>query len=144
MSTPDMIGALVALLKADSDVAALVSTRVFGLELPEAQAANMPRQGVIVRPSGGAGGFGGYVEATAERIDAISWGRTPYQADRLSMAVMLAFLRSRRQVRTVDSTGVLIHSIEAAGGRLATRDTETNWPAMTQAFQVTYALKAAA
>lgn len=144
MSVPDMIGALVALLKADAGVAALVGARVFGLELPQAEAASMPRKGVIVRPSGGVSPIGGYVEATAERIDAVSWGDTPYQASQVSLAVLVALKRARRQVVDVDGTGVLVHSVEEAGGRLSIRDAETNWPAMTQAFQVLYALKAAA
>ena len=144
MSVPDVIGALVALLKADADVAALVGTRVFGLELPEAEAASMPRKGVILRPTGGVSPFGGFVEVTAERIDAVSWGETPYQASRLSLAVLVALKRARRQVVTVDGAGVLIHSAEEAGGRLSIRDAETNWPAVSQAFQVFYALKAAA
>lgn len=144
MSAPDLIGALVALLKADAGVAALAGTRVFGLELPRDQVDAMPRKGVIVRPSGGVSPLGGYVEATAERVDAISWGGTPYEADRVSMAVLVALRRARRQVVDVAGTGVLIHSAEEAGGRLSIRDEETGWPAMTQAFQVLYALKAAA
>ena len=144
MSEPDMIGALVALLKADTGVAALVDVRVFGLELPAAQASDMPRKGVILRPSGGVSALGGYVEATAERVDAVSWGETPYEANRVSLAVRAALMRARRQVIAVDDTGVLIHSAEEAGGRLSIRDAETNWPAITQAFQILYALKAAA
>lgn len=144
MSEPDMIGALVALLKADAGVAALVGARVFGLELPQAQASDMPRKGVIVRLSGGGASQGGYLELAAERVDAISWGETPFQADRVSRAVRGALKRARRQVIDVDGTGVLFHSAEEAGGRLSVRDQETNWPAMTQAFQVLYALKAAA
>lgn len=144
MSVPDMIGALVVLLKADADVTSLVGARVFGLELPRDQVSPMPRKGVIVRPSGGAAPIGGFVEATAERIDAVCWGETPYAANQVSLAVLVALKRARRQVIDVDGTGVLFHSAEEAGGRLSTRDAETKWPAMTQAFQVLYALKAAA
>ena len=144
MSEPDPIGALVALLKADAGVAALVGVRVFGGELPQAEAESMPRKGVILRLSGGVNPVGGYVEATAERVDAISWGETSYEADQVSRAVRGALIRLRRQVVTVSGTGVLIHSAEQAGGRISVRDQETNWPAITQAFQVLYALKDAA
>lgn len=144
MSEPNLIGALVALLKDDVGVAALVDTRVFGAELPRDQVEDMPRKGVIVRLSGGVTPVGGYVEVTAERVDAISWGATPYEADTVSLAVRGALKRVRRQVVDVDGTGVLIHSAEEAGGRLSIRDQETNWPAITQAFQVLYALQAAA
>ena len=141
---PDIVGALVVLLKADAGIAALVGARVFGLELPRAEVNAMPRTSVIVRPSGGVSAVGGYVEAAAERVDAISWGATPYEASGVSLAVLVAMKRARRRVITVAGTGVLIHSAEEAGGRLSIRDAETNWPAMTQAFQVLYALKAAA
>jgi len=144
MSEPDVIGALVALLKADAGVAAEVGARVFGDELPRDQVGDMPRKGAIVRLSGGVSPIGGYVEATAERIDAISWGATPYEATTVSLAVRGALKRLRRQVVDVDGTGVLLHSAEEAGGRLSIRDQETNWPAVTQAFQVLYALQAAA
>ncbi|MBZ0164568.1 MAG: DUF3168 domain-containing protein [Notoacmeibacter sp.] len=144
MIAADMIGAVVALLKADADVSGLVGTRVFGIELPEEEAASMPRKGVVIRPSGGIGLAGGYGEITGERIDAISWGETPYEAGRISRAVFAALKRARRQIVDVDGENVLIHSAEEAGGRLALRDAETNWPAVTQAFQVIYALKTAA
>lgn len=144
MIAADMIGAVVALLKADADLAALVGARVFGLELPEGEAKNMPRKGVVVRPSGGIDLAGGYSEIVAERIDAISWGETPYEASKISRAVFAALKRARRQIVAVDGSNVLIHSAEEAGGRISIRDQETNWPAMTQAFQVLYALKAAA
>ena len=62
----------------------------------------------------------------------------------LALAVRAALKRLRRQVVDVDGTGVLIHSAEEAGGRLSIRDADTDWPAKTQAFQVLYALKAAA
>ncbi|MBW8638996.1 DUF3168 domain-containing protein [Hoeflea sp. WL0058] len=140
MNVPDIIAAMVALLKADSGVTALVGLRVFGLELPREEVDDMPRKGVILRPSGGVSAQGGYLELTADRIDAISWGETPYQASIVSLAVLVALKRLRRRV----ISGVLIHSAEEAGGRLPIRDAETDWPAMTQAFQVLYALKAAA
>lgn len=140
----DYIGALVALLSADASVAALAGARVFGNELPAAEAASMPRHAVVIRPAGGVSPVGGFVEITAERFDAISWGETPYQANRLASAVFAALKRARRQVVSVDGSGVLVHWIENAGGRLSLRDAETDWPAVTQPYQVMYSLKAAA
>ena len=144
MNEPDVIAALVQLLKNDAGVAAQVDVRVFGDELPRDEVAAMPRRGVIVRLSGGVEIQGGYVELTAERIDVISWGETPHRAAQVSLAVRAALKRLRRQVVDVGGTGVLVHSAEEAGGRLSIRDAETDWPAVTQAFQILYALKATA
>lgn len=140
----DMIGAVVTLLTADAEVTALAGTRVFGIELPAREAKSMPRKGVIIRPAGGISPVGGYAEVTGERIDAIAWGETPYEADRLARAVFAALKGARRQVVAVGGGNVLIHWIEDAGGRLALRDAETNWPAVTQSFQVLFATRTAA
>jgi hypothetical protein len=49
----DPIAGLVALLLADAGVAALAGVRVFGGELPKAEAQFMPRAALVVAPSGG-------------------------------------------------------------------------------------------
>ena len=140
----DVIGAMVALLKAQSAVSNLVVDRVFGIELPDEEAASMPRKAIVIRPAGGVSPVGGYVKHTAARFDFICWGETPFEADRLSRAVFNTLKAARRQTVSVEGVPVLIHWIEDAGGRLAIRDSDTNWPAATQAFQIFHAIEAAA
>lgn len=140
----DIVAALVAILKADAAVAALAGDRVHGIELPAGEAAAMPGKGVVVRPAGGISPVGGYAEHTGGRVDVISWGETPYEAERLAGAVYLALKGQRRAVVATGAGDVLVHWIEEAGGRLSLRDAETDWPAAVQPFQVFYAARAAA
>lgn len=138
--TADVIAALVVVVKADAGVAALAGTRVFGLELPEAEAASMPRHAVVLRASGGAQLTGGYLRHEAQRVDAFSYGATPYEAMRLDLAVQPALKQLRRQV----ASGVLIHWVGAAGGYAQFRDPDGDWPAVFRSWQAFYAEQAAA
>ena len=136
----DIIGALVTFLKTSSDVTALVGDRVFGIELPGAEAASMPRKTVVLSPSGGVSlAAGSYMNHDTQRIDAFSYGETLFEADRLRRAVYDAFRVRRRGV-----TGTtLIHWIESAGGWVSQRDADEDWPRSWQSFQVYHALEAA-
>ena len=136
----DIIGALVTFLKTSSDVTALVGDRVFGIELPGAEAASMPRKTVVLSPSGGVSlAAGSYMNHDTQRIDAFSYGETLFEADRLRRAVYDAFRVRRRGV-----TGTtLIHWIESAGGWVSQRDADVDWPRAFQSFQVYHALEAA-
>jgi len=49
----DVLSALIAYLKADTELAALVGARVYGGELPEADVVSMPRNCVVARLAGG-------------------------------------------------------------------------------------------
>ena len=136
----DIIGALVAFLKADGAVAALVGTRVFGAELPGSEAASMPRKCVVLTPSGGPNrASGSYIEHVEQRIDAFSYGETIFEAESVRDAVADAFMKQRRAV-----TGTtLIHSVESAGGWASQRESDLSWPRAFQSFQAFYALAAA-
>ncbi|MFQ5775862.1 MAG: DUF3168 domain-containing protein [Kiloniellaceae bacterium] len=137
----DPIAAVVAFLKADAGVAALAGTRVFGLELPAAEAANMPRKAVVLRASGGPSlAAGTYLDHDSQRIDLVSYGETPFEAERLRRAIFDALKPVARLV--VNST--LVHWIEPAGGFATQRDPDAAWPSAFQSFQVFFAESAAA
>lgn len=136
----DVIAALVSFLKADAGVAALVGTRVFGLELPAAEAGSMPRKAVLLQASGGVSLTAGtFAEHDTQRIDAHAYGETPFEAARLRRAVKDALKPLRRQV--VDQ--VLIHWVEPAGGWATLRDPDADWPDAFQSFQAFFAEPAA-
>ena len=137
----DIIKGLIVFLQADAAVAALVGTRVFGQELPRAEADSMPRKAVVLQPSGGTILMGGsYVKHTAQRFDVISHGETAFQSERVRRAVFDALKALRRVV----SLGVLIHWCDPAGGFANLRDPDTRWPINFQSFQAFYAEEAAA
>ena len=135
----DITAALVTFLKADAGVLALVGTRVFGVELPGAEASEMPRKTVVLSPSGGVSlAAGSYIPHDTQRVDAFSYGETLIEADKVRRAVFDAFRVRRRGV----TGNTLIHWIESAGGWVSQRDLK--WPRAFQSFQVYHALAAAA
>lgn len=120
----DVLKAAISLLKADAAVAALVSARVFGEELPTSEASSMPRKAVVVRRGAGTAGLGGYLEVERAPLDVFCWGETPLESEKVRQAVHEALKQARRQVRD----GVLLHGFEPNGGPAALRDPDTQWP----------------
>ncbi|ADZ70121.1 tail completion protein gp17 [Polymorphum gilvum] len=139
MADADLIGALVAALKADGDIAALAGTRVFGGELPADETAFMPRAAIVLALSGGPSlAAGSYLPHDTQRVDALSFAATPRAANALAQACRRVLAGLRRQV----VAGCLIHWAEPAGGLSARRDSDTRWPVAFQSFQVFHALEA--
>ncbi len=137
----DIIKGLIVFLQADTPLAALVGTRVFGNELPRAEADNMPRKAVVLQPSPGPTLTGGsYLKHTAQSFDVFSYGETVFESERVRRAVFDALKPLQREV----SAGVLIHWCDPAGGFANLRDPDTRWPINFQSFQAFYAEEAAA
>lgn len=135
----DPIAALVAYLKADTGVAALLAARVFGGELPPSETEAMPRKALVVRASGGFSlTAGSYAEHDTQRFDLLAFGETPHEANRVSQAAGLAMKRLRRSVHAA----VLLHWAKHAGGAIPGREPGTEWAREFQSWQVMYALVA--
>ncbi|MEO1490364.1 MAG: DUF3168 domain-containing protein [Pseudomonadota bacterium] len=131
------ITALRAFLLADPPCNAITDGRIFGGRLPAAESAAMPRRAIVVTKAGGTDLFaGGYVEHATARVDVRSYGETPFEAERVNRAIVLALKRLRRSVHA----GVLLHWANSAGGAIPTTEPGTEWPLETQAFQIAYAL----
>ncbi|MEM6265895.1 MAG: DUF3168 domain-containing protein [Pseudomonadota bacterium] len=129
---------VVAYLKTDQALAALIGQRVFGAELPARETAEMPRKALVVRASGGASLFGAsYVEHDTSRLDLFGFGETPFEAGRVIDRAALAMKRLRRSVHS----GVLLHWAQSAGGKSSGREPATDWPREFQSFQVLAALE---
>lgn len=139
MSAADPVAALVAYLKADAGLAALLAARVFGGELPPGEVASMPRKALVIRTSGGISLTGGsYAEHDTQRFDLMSFGETPHEASRVAQAAALAMKRMRRSVHAQ----VLLHWARHAGGAIPGREPGTEWPREFQSWQVMHALQA--
>jgi len=133
-----LVDGLVALLLADAGVSALVAARVFGGELPPGETAHMPRQALVVAPSGGISLTGGsYAEHDTGRVDLFGYGATQREANQVLAAAALAMRRIQRTV----SANVLIHWARPAGGGTGGRDQALVWPRAFQSFQVFHALE---
>lgn len=135
----DLVSSLVALLQADAGVAAKAGAYVFGGELPAAVTPEMPRQALVVVPSGGTSLTGGsFLEHDAQRVDLFAYGATPSEAEALLRAGGLALRRTRRKIWA----GILIHWAQSAGGFALARDPDAAWPRAFQSFQVFASLEA--
>ncbi len=131
----DIVTSIVDLLKADTGVAALCGTRVFGGELPPAEAKSMPRQAVVIQPSGGVPFQpGSLLNAQAQRFDVIGYGATPLEAATVRYAARVALVSVMRRL----VSGLLIHWVQSAGGYLAGRDRDGQWPFAFQSFQILF------
>jgi hypothetical protein len=77
MSIPDATGALVAVLKAEPTIAALVAGRVFGQSLPAKEATNMPRAAVVLQDTGGPTppGLYGLSKLLTQQMDIRTYGQ---------------------------------------------------------------------
>jgi ABC-type transport system substrate-binding protein len=132
MSIPDPISAVVAFLAADTDLAALVSTRVFGAELDPSENANMPRNAVVVKPVPAAGMLVGYMALGTNNYDVWCFGADPYQAGQVRLAVYEALKLLNREI----ANNTLLHWAQESGGAVSFRDPDTDWPVQLQTFQV--------
>lgn len=137
----DILAALVAHLKAQSGIASLAGTRVFALELPEAETVSMPRHALVLAPSGGfSPGYTTTLALDAMRIDAFSYGPTPFEAMKLRRAVRAGM----KGISRVKSGTALIHWALPAGGFADERDPQTRWPRVFESFSVMGSENAAA
>jgi len=132
----DALEAVIEILKADAGVNALVSTRVFGNTLPEDEASTMPRKSVVLASSGGAWPTFAQGDSTlaAQRFDMVCYGENHYEAERVRRGVYDAM----RGINRVLQSGVLVHWAQPAGGATAVRDSDANWAAMIQSWQVMF------
>ncbi|WP_048648949.1 tail completion protein gp17 [Nitratireductor soli] len=138
MDEADIITATVTLLKSDAAVTALCADRVFGDELPNDEAAAMPRAAIVVRASGGTSiAAGSFIQHDTQRLDLVAYGATKFDADALRRAARRVLTALRRRV----IGNVLIHWIESAGGFSSGRDRDGAWPYAFQSFQVFHALQ---
>jgi hypothetical protein len=120
----DPVAAIRTILLADSDVAALVGTRI-GDEVPASAVASMPQAAIVLNPAGGPGRpGGGYQEYGKQRIDVICYGETLGQSWRVYLAAYAALKQLQRQI----SEGVLVHSAEVSSKGSRGLDPTTQWP----------------
>jgi len=119
----DAIGALIALLKADGTISALLSTRVYGLELPRADSDNMPRKAIVINSAGGIG-ESSYRDIFKYRLDFVCYGETPFEAYETWRTLRSVL----REIEKGVTSSTYIYSAEHSAGPFSFRDAETKWP----------------
>jgi hypothetical protein len=120
--TADVIPALKDILLADSTVSDLVVKRI-GMEVPEADAENMPVAAIVLKPSGGPGN-GGYQTTGKKRVDVICYGESLED----SWAVYLAAEAALNAIKRNVSQRVLVHSADVQAKGSTARDPVKKWP----------------
>lgn len=119
----DPIAALIDFLQADATISALISTRVYGLELPKADADDMPRQAIVINAAGGID-ESSFIAAFKIRLDMFCYGETPQEAweTYLTMKTVL-----KQMDRNLINSTLLFSAIHSAGP-FSSRDQNTDWP----------------
>lgn len=119
----DPIAALIDFLQADATISSLISTRVYGLELPEADASSMPRQAIVIN---GAGGIDedSFIAAFKIRLDLFCYGETPHEAWETYLTLKTVLKQMDRNL--INST--LLFSATHSSGPFPSRDQKTDWP----------------
>lgn len=130
----DPLKAIRSVVLADEAVAALVSTRVYGMEIGQPAVLDaMPQAAIVITPAGGpshpGGGFQKYGKS---RFDVFCYGATLGE----SYAVYLAVYDALKQMRTQISEDVLLHSAESSSKGVSAKDPVTQWPTTLSSWLV--------
>lgn len=130
----DALAAMVSILRADATLAALVSTRVYGVRLPDDQSVHMPRNAVVLSRAGGGLGPGNrsYVPVLNTRIDMRAYGVTDYGA----MQVWEAAHRVLKNWRPGVAASTYLYPIVVEIGPVDLLEPEVNWPIVLSSYQV--------
>jgi hypothetical protein len=138
MSIPDATGALVAVLKAEPAIAALVGARVFGQSLPAKEATDMPRAAVVLQDTGGPTPPG-ISSLLTQQMDIRTYGKTSSEAKQLQLTV-INFLQSL--LRGL-SGQTLIYSCVMLTGSYYGEDSDGLWPFFFSVWNINSSLQAA-
>lgn len=130
----DLMAALIAYLESESDVTDLVSTRIYGEEVPRSAISSMPQKSVVLSHSGSPGGPGSadFVDLAHWRYDFMCYGEIPYEAGLVANAVYSSLKDLDREV----FSSVLLHRAIHSGGPSTGRDRDTDWPFAFLSFDV--------
>lgn len=127
----DIIGATRDFLAGVPELAPLLDTRIFAVELPASQSSDMPRKALVLSPAGGLES-NDYVEFAALRFDLLCYGETPGEADRVRRAAHGAL----KQMTRTTHLSVILHSATQSGGPTFFRDQDTDWPVSMETWLV--------
>jgi len=129
MSIPDVVSAVVAVLRADAGVPI---DRVYYAELPKSEHATMPRKNVVVRKVGGFTADRARVRYQHQRIDIFCYGETPFEAAMLELAVYDAL----KQMVPHDVGTCRIWDAEVSSGAIDLREPDTQWPLVFRSYVI--------
>lgn len=125
MSASDPIAAIRSILLNDTPTAGLVSTRVYGGEIPDGQVEHMPEPAIVIKGAGGPENpGGGYQQFGKHRLDVVCYGASLNESWEVYLAAYAALKAIRRNV----SEHVLVHSADVSAKGSTARDPVKLWP----------------
>ena len=127
----DILKAVRAFLLADSTITAEVSTRVFALELPKAEAESMPRKCVVLSLAGGSEPRD-YVRRTWLRLDVWNYGLTPIQ----TMDVQRVTHYALKELARTKQGDTLLHNAAQSSGPRYFKTPDEDWPVTIESWMV--------
>lgn len=135
MTIADPITTLRAYLVTQTTVTDVVTTRVFGEELPGDEAQNMPREAIVLATSGGRVRLGAAsnMDVGNYSIAVRCYHKTLYEARALDRIVYEAMMAINRWA--VVGQGGLHYAVQDSGP-FVMRDPDTDWPFALSTYNV--------
>ena len=131
----DLIGALRNWIAAQSEVSALVGTRVFVNRIPrstiEAEDTFHPQKMLVLRQAGGAP-KADLLVTDDQSVTVLCYGESDLEADSVRRAVWEKFVNLDR----VRQDSVLIYHVNPTGGAVPNVEPDLVWPAVAQNFSL--------
>ena len=106
-------------------------TRVFGFQVPKAEAIKMPRKCIVIRQSGSGGQNQSFVRFQKTLLDVLCYGETSYEAELLRLEVN----RYLKDFRRRTSEGFLLHSFDLVNGPIPLPESQTEWPYVLETWR---------
>lgn len=119
----DAVGSLAAYLQAQSAISTLLGTRVYGLEVPKADAVDMPRKCIVINNAGGIGEASD-LDVFQHRFDFLCYGETTFEAYKTWRTLRTELRDLNRSV----TSSTMIYNATHSAGPFSFRDQPTHWP----------------
>lgn len=126
-----LAAARAVLLEVDPALAVIAEGRIFAVELPEREAAAMPRSAVVIAPSGGPADAGTQ-QITTDSLRLLCFGKTITEALQVSSDVH----RRLKWFYGGNYANRRVHSFTRSSGRVFFRDPETDWPVFLEGWLI--------
>ena len=126
-----LAAARAVLLEVGPTLAVIADGRVFAVELPEREAAEMPRAAVVIAPGGGPQDVS-FQQITTDGLRFLCFGKTIIEAEQLSDDV-------HRRLKFFNSgtfSGRKVHNFTRSSGRTFYRDPATDWPVFLEGWTI--------
>lgn len=127
----DVVGAVMAILNADTQVSTLTQGRVYDTEIPEAQDSLMSQKLVVVRFAGGPG-TPLTLQISDRRVNLLCYGETPH----LAQTVYYASEEALNNVGHTIRASTYIHWCNLSTGPIPLRDADVQWPYVVSSWMV--------